>query len=111
MKKALIVLSGGQDSTTCLFWAIKQGYSCSAITFDYNQLHNIEIESAKKICKIANYDFNKIHFNKSKYVGAKSKKLSIKKILKIDPNYKKNLTNINKGISDMVKWHIKNKNF
>ena len=50
MRKALIVLSGGQDSTTCLFWAIKQGYSCSAITFDYNQLHNIEIESAKKIC-------------------------------------------------------------
>lgn len=66
---------------------------------------------AKKICKIADYDFNKIHFNKSKYVGAKSKKLSIKKILKIYPNYKKNLTNINKGISDMVKWHIKNKNF
>ena len=53
MKKALIVLSGGQDSTTCLFWAIKEGYSCSAITFNYNQLHSIEIESAKKICKIA----------------------------------------------------------
>ena len=34
MKKALIVLSGGQDSTTCLFWAIKEGYSCSAITFN-----------------------------------------------------------------------------
>ena len=60
MKKALIVLSGGQDSTTCLFWAIKQGYSCSAITFDYNQLHNIEIESAKKICKIADIDNHEI---------------------------------------------------
>ena len=55
MKKALIVLSGGQDSTTCLFWAIKEGYSSSAITFNYNQLHSIEIESAKKICKIAGF--------------------------------------------------------
>ena len=45
MKKALVVLSGGQDSTTCLFWAIKNGYECSAITFEYNQIHSLETVS------------------------------------------------------------------
>ena len=53
MKDALVILSGGQDSTTCLFWAINQGYKCSTITFDYNQMHNIEIQSAEKISKLA----------------------------------------------------------
>ena len=53
MKKALIILSGGQDSTTCLFWAMSRGYSCSAITFNYNQLHKIEIDSAIKIVQLA----------------------------------------------------------
>ena len=53
MKEALVILSGGQDSTTCLFWAINKGYSCSTITFNYNQLHKIEINSAIKISQLA----------------------------------------------------------
>ena len=60
MKKALVILSGGQDSVTCLFWAIQKGYECSAITFDYEQLHRIEIESAKKVCKIAGIENHEI---------------------------------------------------
>ena len=66
---------------------------------------------AKKICQRANYDFEKIIFNKTKYVGAKSKKLSINKILKINPLYKKKLMNLKKGINEMVDWHLKNKEF
>jgi 7-cyano-7-deazaguanine synthase len=47
--KALVVFSGGQDSTTCLFWALKQFNEVEVVTFDYNQKHSLEIECAKNI--------------------------------------------------------------
>ena len=52
-RKALVVLSGGQDSTTCLFWAIDKfgKENVSAIGFDYGQRHKLELECADKICK------------------------------------------------------------
>lgn len=48
--KALVVLSGGQDSTTCLYWTLQQGYDqVHAITFDYMQKHTVEVDAARLI--------------------------------------------------------------
>jgi len=55
MSKALVVLSGGQDSTTCLYWAIKQfgRENVFSLSFDYGQRHKVELEAAKKVSEIA----------------------------------------------------------
>ena len=50
-KRALVIFSGGQDSTTCLGYAMKHFDYVEAITFNYGQKHSIEIECAKKICE------------------------------------------------------------
>lgn len=48
---ALVVLSGGQDSTTCLYWALDRfgTGNVSTITFDYGQRHKVEIQCAEDI--------------------------------------------------------------
>lgn len=51
MKKAIILLSGGLDSTTCLAYAKSQAYDCHALSFNYNQRHNTELVAAKRIAK------------------------------------------------------------
>lgn len=58
--KALVVFSGGQDSTTCLFWAKKNFKEVSALTFVYGQKHIKEVEVAERIAKIAEVDWEKI---------------------------------------------------
>lgn len=50
-EKALVIFSGGQDSTTCLFWAIRRFSKVRAIGFNYGQRHLNEIKVAKYIAK------------------------------------------------------------
>jgi 7-cyano-7-deazaguanine synthase len=49
--KSLVVLSGGQDSTTCLGVALKESEVVLAVSFDYGQKHAVELVAAENICK------------------------------------------------------------
>ena len=51
MKKAVILLSGGLDSATCLAIAKQDGYELHALSFNYGQRHKFEIEAAKSVAK------------------------------------------------------------
>ena len=57
MKKAIILFSGGQDSTTCLYWAKQNFNELYAVGFNYGQKHKIELEAAEKICKRENINY------------------------------------------------------
>ncbi|MDR0939856.1 MAG: 7-cyano-7-deazaguanine synthase QueC [Mediterranea sp.] len=54
---ALIVFSGGQDSTTCLFWAKRHFAEVRALSFRYGQKHEKEVELARQIALEAGVDF------------------------------------------------------
>ena len=56
--EALVVFSGGQDSTTCLFWALKNFARVSTITFTYGQKHALEVEMAREIAREAGVSFH-----------------------------------------------------
>jgi 7-cyano-7-deazaguanine synthase len=51
--KVIVVLSGGQDSTTCLFWALSNELVVDCVTFDYNQRHRRELDAARKVFDLA----------------------------------------------------------
>jgi 7-cyano-7-deazaguanine synthase len=51
--KAVILLSGGLDSSTVLYLAKSEGYSCHALSFDYQQRHRRELEAARTIAIVA----------------------------------------------------------
>ncbi|GIU53208.1 MULTISPECIES: 7-cyano-7-deazaguanine synthase QueC [Shewanella] len=60
MSKAIVVFSGGQDSTTCLIQALTQYDEVHAITFDYGQRHRQEIEIAQSLAKQLNIASHKV---------------------------------------------------
>lgn len=63
---ALVVLSGGQDSMTCLFYALatrEPGAKVHAVAFNYGQKHVIELESARRVCELFDVPFQVIEFD------------------------------------------------
>ncbi|HMV43684.1 MAG TPA: 7-cyano-7-deazaguanine synthase QueC [Leptospiraceae bacterium] len=76
-KGALVLFSGGLDSTTCLFFALERHREVTAISFDYSQRHKIEILKAKKITSLLKLPH---------------------RVIRIDPNIFKNTSLVNKEI-------------
>ena len=58
--KAVVLLSGGLDSTTVAAMAVAAGFRCHAITFNYCQRHSIELEASKRVAKSLNLASHRI---------------------------------------------------
>ena len=58
MERAVVLLSGGMDSTVCLAWAIREFDEILAIGFDYGQRHRVELEAAERIAEAAGVPFD-----------------------------------------------------
>lgn len=57
-ESALVCLSGGQDSTTCLYWALKNFDHVETVCFSYGQKHALEVEVARRIAEKAGVEFS-----------------------------------------------------
>lgn len=69
---ALVVFSGGQDSTTCLYWAKNRFEHVEAVFFDYGQRHSIEWESAQQIAALAQVRLHKLDLPTFAQIGGNS---------------------------------------
>jgi len=85
MKRAIVLLSGGIDSTTTLYLAKKQSYKCSALIFDYGQRHKKEIRAAVEVAKRAKVAYRVIRISLP-WKG--SSLLDIKKKIPINRKFK-----------------------
>ncbi len=50
-KRAVVLVSGGLDSATCLAMARAEGYACHTLSFDYGQRHRAELEAAQRVAR------------------------------------------------------------
>lgn len=91
VKKAVVLLSGGLDSSTALFLAKKKGYKVNCLVFDYGQRHKKEIISAKKIAVAAGCKYKiikiRLPWKGSSLLEKKSKLPERKKIKGIPSTY------------------------
>ncbi len=62
-KTAVVLFSGGLDSTTCLYWALSKGYKCMALNVQYGQKHSREVKSARTICRNLGVELTEIKLN------------------------------------------------
>ncbi|MBQ7741637.1 MAG: 7-cyano-7-deazaguanine synthase QueC [Bacteroidaceae bacterium] len=71
-EKALVVFSGGQDSTTCLYWAKQMFKEVSALTFIYGQKHIQEVDAAERIARQAGVHWDKMDVSFIAHLGRNS---------------------------------------
>lgn len=69
-KKAVILLSGGLDSSTCLAIARAEGFDPLAVTFDYGQRHRVELEAARRIADAASTPLMTVRFDMRLWGGS-----------------------------------------
>jgi len=89
-KKCVVLLSGGIDSTTTLYYARNKGYKCHALIFDYGQRHRREIRSAVAVANRARVPYQilkiKLPWKGSSLIDIKTKIPSHKQIGKSIPS-------------------------
>jgi 7-cyano-7-deazaguanine synthase len=91
--RAVVVLSGGQDSTTCLYWALETfGIDhVHAITFDYGQRHRIELSCAQRIADLAGVGLTLLPINTFAALGGNA--LTSSSIEPVPPSTNEKLPN------------------
>ncbi|MEL7084720.1 MAG: 7-cyano-7-deazaguanine synthase QueC [Cyanobacteria bacterium J06597_1] len=68
--KAIILFSGGLDSTTVLYQALADGFECYALSFDYSQRHQRELKAARDIAQQLEIDHRTISFDLRQWGGS-----------------------------------------
>lgn len=69
MDSAVCLTSGGQDSTTCLFWSKRHFDRILALAFDYGQRHRIELQAARAVCDLADVPLDVLKLNILEQLG------------------------------------------
>ena len=100
MSKALVVLSGGQDSVTCLGLAIGQHEEVHAIGFSYGQRHAIELGCASDICLRYNVPFKVVDLNLLKEVTTSA----------LFADSEKNVTGTHERLTNLPSTFVPNRN-
>ena len=78
MNKALVLFSGGQDSTTCLMWALEKFDEVYTVGFEYGQKHSVEMECRQKILQ-------SIESIKPNWMGGRERKYTPPKVTRSEP--------------------------